>query len=111
MTYLKFTAPASWKQRGRDRDEQSDFAIVDGQQQARVSFIDFRASKADDCRSSVDISLARRSGLEPIQKDALPVLSESIQIDGKARHVHRDDSQSGQPDKRKALQATLARST
>lgn len=106
----KFALPSSWKQEPGTGMSKVDFAIADGQQQARVKFIVFRATEGPmiaDPLSNIN-RWRGEVGLEPIQKDALASASESIQIDGKPAMFAPMIPDAATPDQSKAPQATLA---
>jgi hypothetical protein len=106
----KFTAPASWKQEPGTGMSKVDFAIVDGQQQARVKFIAFPATEGPmiaDPLSNIN-RWRGEVGLGPQQKDGLAKASETIEIDGKPATFAAMIPDAVKPDQSKAPQATLA---
>ncbi len=80
-----FTAPSSWKQLPASGFHKAELAVADGKQQARVTFIDFPVNEGPMIADPLlNINRWRREvGLPEIQQDALPGVTEKLEISGK----------------------------
>jgi hypothetical protein len=105
-----FTAPSTWKQIAATPPYRVELSVVDGQRQAHVKLIDFRASDGPMMADPLaNINRWRGEvGLEPLAKDGLAKASETIEIDGQPATFAAMVPDAAKSEQSKVVQATLA---